>query len=66
MDFTDQDALDAIARLMDANEWDSELMSQIAEIVDATSRPVEDEESWTETEQAAYNGLTSSQYHNPA
>lgn len=42
MDFTDQDALDAIARLMNGNEWDSEMMSAIAEIVHATGRPLEE------------------------
>ena len=38
MDFTDQEALDAIARMMSGHEWDSELMSNIAEIVHATGR----------------------------
>ena len=42
MDFTDQDALDAIARLMNGNEWDSDLLSNIAEIVYATGRPLKD------------------------
>ena len=42
MDFTDQDALDAIARLMNGNEWDSELISSIAEIIHATGRPLKE------------------------
>ena len=42
MDFTDQDALDAIARLMNGNEWDSELVSQIAEIIHHTGRPLKE------------------------
>lgn len=42
MNFTDQDALDAIARLMNGNEWDSELVSQIAEIIHHTGRPLEE------------------------
>ena len=40
MDFTDQDALDAIARLMNGNEWDSDLVISIAEIVHGTGRPL--------------------------
>jgi len=42
MEFTDQDALDAIARLMNGNEWDSELVSQIAEIIHHTGRPLKE------------------------
>ena len=42
MDFTDQDALDAIARLMNGNEWDSDLVSSIAEIVHSTGRPLKE------------------------
>ena len=40
MDFTDQDALDAIARLMNGNEWDSDLVLSIADIVHHTGRPL--------------------------
>lgn len=77
MDFTDQDALDAIARLLDGNEWGSDLVSYIAEIVNATGRslkepvnsPNEAEESWRYelelqdiSERARYlEGLTSEQ-----
>lgn len=42
MDFTDQEALDAIACLMNGNEWNSDLMSNIAEIVHATGRPLKE------------------------
>ena len=38
--FSDPEALDAIARLLSGQEWNSDTASQVAEIVSATGRTI--------------------------
>ena len=40
MTYTDSDTLDAIAALMNDSEWDSEMMSNIAEMIMLSGRTI--------------------------